>query len=91
VARDGSVDYLSNGAACATLFSRINAGAARTEHCLDVDRLSAGNGFSAQPDGSALYVALAVADGADIGVMPLPEAPVAVFSTVSNALFLKGK
>ena len=91
VARDGSVDYLSNGASCATLFSRINAGATRTEHCLDADRLSAGNGFSAQPDGSALYVALAVADGADIGVMPLPEAPVAVFSAVSNALFLKGK
>ncbi len=91
VARDGSVDYLSNDADCATLFSRIDAGATRTEHCLDADRLSAGNGFSAHPDGSALYVALAVADGADIGVMPLPEAPVPVFSAVSNALFLKGK
>ncbi|MNV14531.1 hypothetical protein D3C71_1052180 [compost metagenome] len=61
------------------------------EYCLDQDRLSAGNGFSAHPDGSALYLALAVADGADIGVMALPDAPAPVFSTISNALFLKGK
>jgi Tol biopolymer transport system component/DNA-binding winged helix-turn-helix (wHTH) protein len=91
VARNGSVDYLSNRTDCATLFSRINAGAPSIEHCLDADRLSAGNGFSAQADGSALYVALAVADGADIGVMELPEAPAPVFSAISNALFMKGK
>ncbi len=91
VARNGAVDYLSNRADCATLFSRISAAAARVEYCLDQDRLSAGNGFSAHPDGSALYLALAVADGADIGVMALPDAPAPVFSTISNALFLKGK
>lgn len=59
--------------------------------CLDADRLSAGNGFSAEPDGSALYLALAVADGADIGVMTLPEPARPVFSMVSNLLFWKGK
>lgn len=91
VARNGSIDYLSNSADCATLFSRINAAARRVEHCLDADRLSAGNGFSAQSNGSALFVALAVADGADIGVMNLPEEPTPVFSAISNALLLKEK
>lgn len=91
VAPHGSVDYLSNRADCATLFSRITAGAPGVEYCLDGERLSAGNGFSAQRDGSALYVALAVADGADIGVMTLPDAPAPVFSAISNALLPKGK
>ncbi len=91
VARNGSVDYLSNRADCATLFSRLTPGAVPAEYCLDADRLSAGNGFSAQPDGNALYLTLAVADGADIGVMPLAQAPVPVFSAAAKALFFKGK
>jgi Tol biopolymer transport system component/DNA-binding winged helix-turn-helix (wHTH) protein len=91
VARDGSLDYLSSSADCATAFARISAPSAGAEYCLDTERLSAGNGFSAQPDGSALYLALAVADGADIGVMTMPEPPRPVFSSISNVLFWKGK
>jgi len=91
VARDGSLDYLSSRADCSTVFARINSPSQGAEYCLDADRLSAGNGFSAQPDGSALYLALAVADGADIGVMTLPEPPRPVFSSVPNLLFWKGK
>lgn len=91
VARDGSLDYLSNRADCSTVFTRISAPSAGVEYCLDAQRLSAGNGFSAQPDGSALYLALAVADGADIGVMTLPEPARPVFSLVPNVLFWKGK
>lgn len=91
VARDGSLDYLSNRADCATGFARINDTREPTEYCLDPDRLSTSNGFSAQPDGSALYLPLAVADGADIGVMTLPENPRPMFLSVSNLLFWKGK
>jgi hypothetical protein len=48
------------------------------ERCLDAERLSAGNGLSASADGRDLFVAMAVSDGADIGVMRLPERPRAV-------------
>ena len=41
--------------------------------CLETRASSATNGFSIAPDGSAVYMALAVADGTDIGVMPVPE------------------
>lgn len=91
VARNGSLDYLSNNANCATGFARIEDERDPTEYCLDPDRLSTSNGFSAQPDGSALYLPLAVADGADIGVMTLPETPRPMFLSVSNLLFWKGK
>ncbi|WNH53344.1 winged helix-turn-helix domain-containing protein [Stenotrophomonas oahuensis] len=91
VARDGSLDYLSNRADCATGFARITGNGPGKEYCLDPDRLSTSNGFSAQPDGSALYLPLAVADGADIGVMTLPESPRPMFLSVSNLLFWKGK
>ena len=91
VARNGSLDYLSNRADCATGFTRINGDAAPTEYCLDGDRLSTSNGFSAQPDGSAVYLPLAVADGADIGVMTLPDSARPMFLSVPNVLFWKGK
>lgn len=91
VARDGSLDYLSSRADCSTVFARINGPSDGAGYCLDTHRLSAGNGFSAQPDGSALYLALAVTDGADIGVMTLPEPPRPVFSSAPNLLFWQGK
>jgi Tol biopolymer transport system component/DNA-binding winged helix-turn-helix (wHTH) protein len=91
VSRNGSLDYLSNEADCATGFARINAGAESTGTCLDPDRLSTGNGFSVQPDGNAVYLPLAVADGADIGVMTLPERPRPTFLSIANLLFWKGK
>lgn len=41
--------------------------------CLETSAASGTNGFSISPDGSAIYVALAVADGTDIGIMPVPQ------------------
>ncbi|MCW4471812.1 winged helix-turn-helix domain-containing protein [Xanthomonas sp. H13-6] len=67
----GEVGYLSTQTDCASVFSLI--GNAMSGRCLDEDRLSSSNGFSAAPDGSALYAALAVADGTDIAVMELPS------------------
>ncbi|WP_313243385.1 winged helix-turn-helix domain-containing protein [Stenotrophomonas sp.] len=90
VAGNGSIDYLSSHRDCATLFARLSAGSAGVEHCLDRARLSAGNGFSANAGGDAVYVALAVADGADIGVMPLPRQTPSLFPGFSRLLFLKG-
>jgi len=91
VAGNGSIDYLSNRTDCATAYSRIGADVAVGTHCLDATRLVAGNGFSASPDGKSLYIALAVADGSDIGVMSLPEPAVSFFPAISNGLFYKGK
>jgi len=91
VSGTGQIDYLSNRADCATVFARLSATSGDGAYCLDADRLGTGNGFSASPDGSAVYVALAVADGSDIGVMSLPEAPSSFFPAISNLLFMKGK
>ena len=43
--------------------------------CLEARAAAATNGFSVAPDGAAVYVRLAVSDGTDIGIMPVPEAP----------------
>lgn len=86
----GGVDYLSSRDDCATWFTRLDAATERPGHCLDADRLGTGNGFSASPDGKAVYVALAVADGADIGVMSLPVTTPPLFPAVANIMFLKG-
>jgi len=59
------------------------------ERCLDPQRLSAGNGLSASANGRDLYVALAVSDGADIGIMRLPEQAPALFPAFSRMLILK--
>ncbi len=59
------------------------------ERCLDRQRLSAGNGISASADGRDLYVALAVSDGADIGVMQLPRSTPALFPAFLKSLILK--
>lgn len=91
VAATGSIDYLGSSADCATTLMRIHAGREEPERCLDAQRLSAGNGLSASADGNDLYVALAVSDGADIGVMRLPEQPPALFPAVSKLLILAEK
>lgn len=88
VAGNGSLDYLYARADCATVFVRISDRDSPA-HCLDPDRSAAANGFSVQPDGNALYVALAVADGAGIGLMPLPAPASPAFSAISNILIPK--
>lgn len=71
VTGNGSVGYMSIGAGCASQFSVITGdGASR---CLDADKFSSGNGMSLAPDGSAAFIALGIADGADIGVMRVPK------------------
>ncbi|MNM46958.1 translocation protein TolB [compost metagenome] len=71
VAGSGMVGYMSIGTGCATHFSVIAGGGA--SRCLDADRFSSGNGMSLAPDGSAAFIALGIADGADIGVMRVPK------------------
>ncbi|MCR8715287.1 winged helix-turn-helix domain-containing protein [Stenotrophomonas indicatrix] len=91
VAGNGSIDYLGSSASCGTTLVRIQSGREGAERCLDAQRLSASNGLSASADGSSLYLALAISDGADIGVMRLPEQPPALFPAFSNLLILNEK
>lgn len=71
VTGNGTVGYMSIGAGCASQFSVIvGDGASR---CLDTDKFSSGNGMSLAPDGSAAFIALGIAEGADIGVMRVPK------------------
>lgn len=71
LAADGTVQYLHIGQECATQLSAI--GQQAPPLCLDARRYSSRNGLSMAPDGSAAYVALAIADGTDIGLMPVSE------------------
>jgi len=89
VAGSGGVGYLGTSTQCGTTLVRIEAGTETPERCLDPQRLSAGNGISASADGRDLYVALAGSDGADIGVMRLPEQAPALFPAFSRVLILK--
>ncbi|MNI58863.1 hypothetical protein D3C73_1139940 [compost metagenome] len=91
VAGNGSIDYLGSSASCGTTLVRIQSGREEAERCLDAQRLSAGNGLSASADGNSLYLALAISDGADIGVMRLPEQPPALFPAFSKLLILNEK
>ncbi|WP_295554328.1 winged helix-turn-helix domain-containing protein [uncultured Stenotrophomonas sp.] len=89
VAGSGGVGYLGTSTQCGTTLVRIEAGTETPERCLDPQRLSAGNGISASADGRDLYVALAVSDGADIGVMRLPEQAPTLFPAFSRVLIFK--
>ena len=84
VAGTGAVGYLGTSVDCGTTLVRIQARVEEPERCLDRQRLSAGNGLSASADGNALFVALAVSDGADIGVMQLPQPTPALFRIPSS-------
>ncbi|MGH8054512.1 MAG: winged helix-turn-helix domain-containing protein [Stenotrophomonas sp.] len=71
VAGNGLIGYMNIGSGCATQFNVIaGEGGSR---CLDADQFSSGNGMSLAPDGSAAFIALGVAEGADIGVMRVPK------------------
>ncbi len=71
VGNDGMVAYLRQEAGCSVQLSRIDQ--SQAPRCLEANAASTTNGFSVSPDGDAVYVALAVADGTDIGIMPVPE------------------
>lgn len=68
---DGAVAYLRQDDGCSVQLSRLDQ--SQAPRCLEVRAASATNGFSVAPDGDAVYVALAVSDGTDIGIMPVPE------------------
>lgn len=71
VTGSGAVHYLHIAADCASQLTAIEQpGQSR---CLDERRYGSRNGLSMAPDGSAVYVALAIADGTDIGLMSVPE------------------
>lgn len=73
VAGTGAVHYLHITQGCASQLSPIEEQG--WTQCLDARRFSSRNGLSVAPDGSAVFVALAIADGTDIGMMPVPERP----------------
>jgi len=89
LAGNGSIDYVDDWTGCSTGLQRLAAGAEPLARCVDMGRLSSGNGFSTSVDGNDLYVALAVSDGADIGVMPLPDSAGEVFPAFIKPLILK--
>ncbi len=90
VAGNSAIGYLGTSTTCGTTLVRIQAGREEPERCLDAERLSAGNGLSASADGRSLFVAMAVSDGADIGVMRLPERSPALLPAFSKLLLFKG-
>jgi len=67
----GEIAYLNQSADCSVRLSRLDL--VEDARCLEAGAASATNGFSMAPDGTAVYAALAVADGTDIGVMPVPK------------------
>ncbi|MCL7715163.1 winged helix-turn-helix domain-containing protein [Stenotrophomonas mori] len=71
VGGDGAVGYLHQRPDCPVQLSRLDRPSA--SRCLDATAASTTNGFSIAPDGTAVYVALMLNEGNDIGVMPVPE------------------
>ncbi|WP_329763215.1 winged helix-turn-helix domain-containing protein [Stenotrophomonas geniculata] len=90
VAGSNAIGYLGTSTRCGTTLVLIQAGREEPERCLDAERLSAGNGLSAGADGHTLFVAMAVSDGADIGVMRLPERSPTLLPAFSKLLLFNG-
>ena len=73
VAGNGVVEYLHGDADCPVRLSRLDGPEQVRRRCLEPDASSSNNGLSISPDGGAAYIALAVSDGTDIGVMDVPD------------------
>ncbi len=71
VSGDGHVAYLHMRRDCLSQLTVL--GSLERSRCLDAGRFSSGNGLSLAPDGQAAFVALAVTDSSDIGLMPAPQ------------------
>ena len=90
VTAQGDIDYLDASGNCSTsLFRMMDASQMTAESCVDRQRLSSGSSFSATADGSSLYVAMAVSDGSDIGVMSMPKATSDLLPDVVKPLISK--
>ena len=87
---DGTPAYLSSDAGCATGLALLGE-RGRRSWCLDPERLSTVNGFGADGGNGDLYVALAVQDGTNIGVMTLPQESPVPWVGIINWLFGKEK
>lgn len=88
VGASGAIDYLDSVPGCGARLSRAGAGRAQPA-CLDAHRKAAENGFSSDPASGDIYLAMAVQDGTNIGVMPLPEEPQGAWVGIIN--WLSGK
>ena len=75
VAGNGAVEYLHVDAGCQSRLTRLQGPERGTPRCLQSDAAAGSNGLSMAPGGEAIYVSLALADGTDIGVMPVPADP----------------
>lgn len=73
VASNGEVEYLHVGPRCMSQLTVIEGKGA--SQCLDERNFSSANGMSLAPDDSAVFISLAMADGTDIGLMPVQAAP----------------
>lgn len=71
VAAGGAVEYLDISRDCSSRLTAIVGDG--SSQCLDASRFSASNGLSLAPDGKAVFIALAAADNADIGMMRIPQ------------------
>ena len=75
MAGNGAVEYLHVDAGCQSRLTRLQGPERGTPRCLQSDAAAGSNGLSVAPGGEAIYVSLALADGTDIGVMPVAADP----------------
>lgn len=80
----GRIYYLQQQGDCASTLRILGSGQSEAPHCLDAERLSSMNGFSAH--NGSLYLSTTLEDGADIAFMPLPD-PAAKSRDWSKYLF----
>lgn len=83
VGSDGAVEYLRADAGCQSRLIRLDGAGQGANRCLHATASAGSNGLSLDPSGDAIYMALTIADGTNIGVMPAPgehpELPLGVF------------
>lgn len=76
VTEDGQVDYLEQAPDCYVSVRHIGAGRSHAPpRCLEPTHLATINGFSADARNGVTYVAMAVVDGSDIGLLSLEPTP----------------
>jgi len=86
LAEAGHAFYLSSTTDCSTVGSWLGQAQA-ADTCLAADQFSTINGFSISRQDGALYMAIATSDGAGIGFMSLPKAPVPTLGVMTKLLY----
>lgn len=73
VTEDGQVDYLEQLPGCYVSLRHIGTGRSHPEpRCVEPNHLATVNGFSAHARTRTAYIAMAINDGSDIGLLPAP-------------------